>query len=88
VTEELPVAEPAAASRDIAAEIALVRDSGLFDEAWYVARYPDVAVTGTDPIAHYLTIGAREGRDPNPLFQTSYYARQMQRRLLMTDAEG
>ncbi len=43
----------------------------LLDPEDYVARYPDVR--GWDPWAHYLAHGAREGRDPNPLFDTSYY---------------
>jgi hypothetical protein len=30
-----------------------------------------------DPIDHYLRIGAALGYNPNPLFDTNYYARQM-----------
>ena len=51
----------------------LIRRSRLFDERWYLARYEDVARVGLDPVAHYVTHGAREGRDPSPLFQTSFY---------------
>lgn len=61
--------------------VAMIRDSGLFDEAWYLATYPDVAGTGLDPIEHYLTIGAPSGYNPHPLFDTGFYARQMARRL-------
>jgi hypothetical protein len=64
---------PAAAPRTLAQKIAAVRASGLFDEAWYVARY---APEG-DPVRHYLTVGAAAGHDPHPLFRTAYYARQM-----------
>ena len=46
----------------------------------YRQAYPDVEGSGLDPIGHYLTIGAREGRNPAPLFDTAYYARQMARR--------
>lgn len=61
--------------------VAMVRGSGLFDEPWYLATYPDAADAGLDPVEHYLTIGAPRGYDPNPLFYTGFYARQMARRL-------
>lgn len=61
--------------------VAMIRDSGLFDEDWYLAAYPDVAGAGLDPIEHYLTVGAPKGYNPNPLFGTGFYARQMARRL-------
>lgn len=48
-----------------------LRKSPLFDAAWYLDSYPDVAATGADPALHYLTHGAAEGRDPGPLFSTS-----------------
>ena len=67
------------------ADAELIRLSGLFDESWYAATYPDVDQSGLDPIAHYLAIGAAEGRNPGPLFNTAYYARQMARRF---PAEG
>jgi GT2 family glycosyltransferase len=54
----------------------LIAGSGLFDPAWYLRRYPDVAVCGEDPLVHYLRNGPREGRDPNPLFDTSWYLEQ------------
>jgi hypothetical protein len=74
--------DQAAASADadaLAEDVALVRASGLFDEDWYLRRYPDVALAHVDPIVHYLTLGAAQGRDPSPLFQTEYYALQMLR---------
>lgn len=49
----------------------------LFDADFYRLMYPDVAEAGIDPIAHYLTYGADEGRDPSAVFNTAYYARQM-----------
>ncbi|WP_419825252.1 sulfotransferase family protein [Sphingomonas sp.] len=54
--------------------------SGLFDRDFYLATYPDVGESGLDPIVHYVTIGAAEGRNPSRLFDTAYYARQMLRR--------
>jgi len=61
--------------------VAMIHDSGLFDVAWYLESYPDVADSGLDPIEHYLTIGAAKGYNPHPLFDTGFYARQMARRL-------
>ena len=39
--------------------------SGLFDPTYYLARYPDIAHVGIDPLVHYVDWGAREGRHPN-----------------------
>lgn len=61
-------------------DAALIRASGLFDADWYCRTYPDAAASGLDPITHYLRVGAGKGYDPNPLFNTGYYARQMARR--------
>lgn len=72
----LPTADPA-----LADAVALIRESGLFDEGWYLATYADAAAAGLDPVEHYLTVGAPQGHKPNPLFDTAFYARQMARRL-------
>lgn len=65
--EPRPVLDPA---------LEAVRQSGLFDAAWYLEQYPDIAGTGTDPLRHYLEYGANEGRNPNPFFDTRYYLRK------------
>lgn len=49
--------------------------SGVFDNAYYLAACPKVAVSGMDPIEHYLKFGAAEGRNPCALFDTSYYVK-------------
>ncbi len=49
----------------LAEKVGLLRTSGLFDEAWYVARYPDVARTSLSPAEHYIRIGQLLGRKPN-----------------------
>jgi GT2 family glycosyltransferase len=46
-------------------EIFDFRNSGLFDEDWYTKEYPDVGLTGLDPAAHYIWIGARLNRRPS-----------------------
>jgi hypothetical protein len=51
----------------------LIRASGLFDEAWYLAENPDVAQSGIDPARHYLLHGWLEGRNPSPLFDGQEY---------------
>lgn len=51
----------------------LIRDSALFDESYYTSL--DSGLTGNrhDLASHYATDGAAEGRDPHPLFSTSFY---------------
>jgi glycosyltransferase involved in cell wall biosynthesis/regulator of replication initiation timing len=51
-----------------------VLESGLFDGDYYLARNPDVASSGTDPLRHFFVFGAYEGRNPHPLFNLHYYA--------------
>ena len=46
---------------------------GLFDIAWYQARYRDVRTSGVDPLTHFLNWGAFEGRDPNRWFDGAWY---------------
>lgn len=52
----------------------------LFDEAWYLAEYPDVArlvQRGGFPngFSHYLLVGEAEDRQPNPFFSPAIYLR-------------
>ncbi|MBL9010475.1 MAG: glycosyltransferase [Alphaproteobacteria bacterium] len=53
---------------------ALIGASGVFDAAWYRARYDDKDRIGGDPLGHYLRRGAARGFDPSPLFWTAWYA--------------
>jgi Rhamnan synthesis protein F len=50
-----------------------IADSGLFDEAWYVANNPDAAGFEGGPLAHYMRKGAGALRDPNPFFDAAWY---------------
>lgn len=47
-------------------------DGGV-DRAWYLQKYPEVAIAGVDPVEHYLRYGRSELRDPRPNFSTSGY---------------
>jgi hypothetical protein len=47
--------------------------TGLFDEAWYLRRYPEAAAEDRDPILHYLEIGASLGCDPRQDFHTTAF---------------
>jgi hypothetical protein len=55
---------------------ALVRRCKLFDAAWYIACHPELAETGQDPVLHYLRVGAAQGFDPGPWFDTTAYLRR------------
>ncbi|MGD9920528.1 MAG: hypothetical protein AB7V13_03650 [Pseudorhodoplanes sp.] len=57
-----------------AREAQRIRDSGLFDEAFYLASYPDVGASGVDPLLHYIKSGEADGRRPNPAFDPNDYA--------------
>lgn len=42
----------------------ILKKSGIFDETWYLKRYPDVAESKIDPLYHYVYFGAYEEREP------------------------
>ncbi|GEM_PF-1685439 len=55
--------------------------SAAFDEAFYLAQNPDIAAavaagSFTSGLAHFLSYGAAEGRDPNALFDSDWYLTQ------------
>ncbi|HKS62122.1 MAG TPA: M10 family metallopeptidase C-terminal domain-containing protein [Xanthobacteraceae bacterium] len=54
----------------------------LFDASFYLSHNPDVSQAGVDALNHFNTFGWREDRDPNALFDTSWY------RALYKDAAG
>ena len=51
-------------------ERTILSESRLVDAEWYLRTYPDVVET---PVDHYVRLGVREGRDPNPMFSTKAY---------------
>lgn len=58
---------------DFIEEIDLITQSGLFDERWYQATYPDVVGFPGGSLAHYLNYGGGEGRAPGPRFDPRAY---------------
>ncbi|MDR3617282.1 MAG: glycosyltransferase [Candidatus Obscuribacterales bacterium] len=60
-----------------AATATKISELGLFDEVFYVHRYPEILDTGLEPLVHYLKFGGRERKDPSGLFDTSFYLKQV-----------
>ncbi|MGH7043137.1 MAG: glycosyltransferase, partial [Acetobacteraceae bacterium] len=63
----------AAPARSAAAEQASAALGMLFDAAWYLRRYADVAAARYDPLRHFTALGLGEERDPNPFFAGGWY---------------
>jgi lipopolysaccharide biosynthesis protein/GT2 family glycosyltransferase len=57
--------------------IRLVRDSALFDEAYYLKVNPEVSNDGADPLEHWIDHGYREWRNPSENFDVEFYSRLM-----------
>ena len=57
-------------------DIAVIRQSGLFDAFWYLQTNPDVAQARFDPVKHYLAFGFAERRNPSLGFDASFYLEQ------------
>jgi glycosyltransferase involved in cell wall biosynthesis len=58
---------------DLEDDIHLLRHSIYFSEEWYLDTYSDVAKSKVDPVEHYLTHGAMEGRRASPNFDCDRY---------------
>lgn len=54
-------------------QIALLRDSDLFDADWYLETYKDLKGMSFTPEEHYIRHGACEGRNPGPSFDSMAY---------------
>jgi len=59
----------------LADDVALIVESGLFDDDYYRHFHPDLP-DDADLVRHYLRFGARRGDDPSELFSTTGYQRQ------------
>lgn len=51
----------------------LIEKSLLFDPIFYREQNPDLPRERFDLPAHYVALGGKNNRDPNPLFDTKYY---------------
>lgn len=56
-------------------EFSRVRPPALFDPDWYLAQHPDARDAEITPYEHYRRFGAAQGYNPNPLFETTLYAK-------------
>jgi glycosyltransferase involved in cell wall biosynthesis len=58
---------PSADDKGLIKDLHLIKKSGLFDRIWYEKNY------NQSDILHYLQYGAKEGKNPNPYFDTLFY---------------
>lgn len=58
---------------ELLAQVEAVINSGMFDDAFYLERYPDVRGSGLEPAWHYIRYGAFELRDPSDQFSSAAY---------------
>lgn len=56
----------------------LVRQSGFFDEAWFLKACPDAGRLRRDPLEYYFLRGVSEGWNPSRQFHTLWYLREYQ----------
>lgn len=72
-----PAGVPPLRSAFECASIDELRGSRLFDRLYYLKNNQDIASNDeVDPLTHYFFYGGFEGRDPHPLFDSSYYLEQ------------
>ena len=57
-------------------DVRIIAQSGLFDAGFYRDNTPDLGEA--DPLEHFITVGWREGRQPNRYFDTRWYLQQNQ----------
>lgn len=50
-----------------------IRKNKLFDDKFYLEKYPKVASSGMDPLLHYIFFGYSEGKKPNDTFDGVFY---------------
>lgn len=60
-------------TRDEEAQLELLRDSALWDPAWYLRTYPDVVELGEDPALHFVRHPYYPVRHPSERFDVRQY---------------
>ncbi|HPY42012.1 MAG TPA: hypothetical protein PLM98_15920, partial [Thiolinea sp.] len=68
--------KPAAELKAAKAKLELIEKSGLFDPIFYQATYLARAPLNQSALEHYYFIGAKQGYNPNFLFDTAWYLKQ------------
>ena len=46
-----------------------LKDSELFDENYYLKKYPNIKKSGINPLLHYIILGTKENKIPSPKFK-------------------
>ena len=54
-------------------DIRTIKNSSLFDVAYYLSNYRDIRISTCSPLYHYCETGWKEGRNPSSLFNTNDY---------------
>ena len=50
-----------------------IRKNNLFDDGFYLKKYPKVKASGMNPLLHYIFYGFSEGKKPNENFDGVFY---------------
>ena len=53
-----------------------IKKSNSLDIGFYLNKYPDIKLSGMDPVLHYIYHGFKEGKKPNPKFDGEYYLKK------------
>ena len=54
-------------------EYLLIWGHRLFDVRFYLSQYPEVKISGEDPLLHYISSGWKTGYNPSPFFDNDAY---------------
>ena len=68
-------------------ELEALKNSGLFDERYYLEQYPDVKMLGMSALEHYLWIGKKLGRRITDSGQPNATA-QVDQNVIVCDSTG
>lgn len=69
----LGAVKPRKRQAQLAKKATLIRESELFDEAWYLQQHPEAASHRYGAAGHYLEVGAAKGANPSPRFDGNAY---------------
>ena len=50
-----------------------LKDSELFDENYYLKKYPNIKKSGINPLLHYIILGYKKGYNPSLIFDGNFY---------------